>query len=112
MVVVAFPVVTIAVVDAPVKSWPEIAVPLTVLWPMITVVEVDGTVTLMMYVAVLEASFTHAGPEIETTGPAMIVWLAPELSSFSPFLSSTNSLTLYAPRVGSVVPAVGDHLAV
>ena len=55
MVVVAFSVVTIAVVDAPVKSWPAIAVPLTVLWPMITVVEVDGTVTLMMYVAGLEA---------------------------------------------------------
>ena len=31
MVGVAFPVVTIAVVDAPVKSWPAIAVPLTVL---------------------------------------------------------------------------------
>ena len=47
--------------------------PLTVLWPTITVVEVDGEVTLMMYVAGLEASFTLAGPEIETTGPAMIV---------------------------------------
>ena len=73
MVGVGFSVATIAVVDAPVKSWPEIAGPLTVLWPTITVVEVGGEVTLMMYVAGLEASFTHAWLEIETTGPAMIV---------------------------------------